>query len=102
MPRRISRVAGLRGKEGLLRAYGIREIGQGIGLMAASPRSSSLKPWIWMRVAGDVLDIATAATGLRARNPHSGRAVATLVGLAGVTLVDSLSANRVSREARLE
>ena len=35
------------------RAYGLREIGTGIGILASKDPS----PWLWGRVAGDALDV---------------------------------------------
>jgi hypothetical protein len=99
MTRKISRAAGLPGKEGVLRVYGAREIGQGVGILA-SKHANTLSPWIWLRVAGDALDIATAATGLRTGNPRKGRAVLTLLALAGVTMVDAVCATELNAKSK--
>ncbi|MGF7159922.1 hypothetical protein FHS85_001545 [Rhodoligotrophos appendicifer] len=62
----------------------MREIATGIGILA----SEDPTPWIWGRVAGDVLDIATLAPGLSADNPRRDT-VAVAMGLVGaVTAVD--------------
>ena len=50
----VTRTLGMEGKEGLVRGYGVREIGTGIGILAANDPS----PWLWGRVAGDALDLA--------------------------------------------
>ena len=55
-PRTVTRRLGMEGHEGLVRAYGAREIGAGIlSLSVSGERSLGL----WSRVAGDALDIAT-------------------------------------------
>jgi hypothetical protein len=83
MPRRTARVAGAPDLPALTRAMGLREIGTGIGILT----SKDPTPWLWARVAGDALDIATVGGGLVTR----GRPVRTLTSLAvliGVTLID--------------
>lgn len=99
MTRRVSGAAGLPGKEGLLRVYGMREIGQGVGILA-SKHPRTLAPWIWLRVAGDALDIATAATGLRANSPNKGRTVVTLFALAAVTAIDAVCATELNQKSK--
>ena len=56
-PRTVCRAVGIAGQENLVRAYGAREIATGIAILA----SHDATPWIWGRVAGDALDIATVA-----------------------------------------
>ena len=58
-PRALARKTGMQGRETLLRAYGLREIVTGVGLLA----SPDPRPWIWGRVAGDALDLSTLALG---------------------------------------
>ncbi len=95
MPGALARALGLRGQENLVRSYGIREIGTGIGIL----RSQDPTGWIWGRVGGDVLDIATVAIGLR--GPRRGNAVLALVSLAGVTAVDAVCGGLLSGKTDL-
>jgi hypothetical protein len=67
----------------MIRAFGVREIATGVGLLMAAKRG----PWLWGRVAGDAIDIAAV------RNP------AALAALAGVTALDVAAASAVTREA---
>jgi hypothetical protein len=83
MPRTLARVLGMEGREGLLRAYGVREIATGIGILNASDPA----PWIWGRVAGDALDIATLGKGFVGSDRKGSVAVA-LGAVAGVTFAD--------------
>jgi len=62
-PRAMARMTGMQGRETLLRAYGLREIVTGVGLLA----SPDPRPWIWGRVAGDALDLSTLALGAGGR-----------------------------------
>ena len=85
-PRLMSRCVGLAGRERLIASYGIREIATGIGILTASdPR-----PWIWGRVAGDALDLATLSTATPNGSPRQGSALLAFVAVAGVTAVDVL------------
>jgi len=52
-PRAIARSLGMQGREPLLRAYGMREIGAGMLTLSTEKQTG-----VWSRVAGDCLDIA--------------------------------------------
>ena len=91
-PRMLTRHLGMEGKEGLLRFYGMREIAAGFGILM----SDNPVPWIWGRVAGDVLDLATLATGLDEHNPRKGNVATALAAVAGVTALDGISAQALS------
>ncbi len=95
-PGALTRLLGLRGQENLVRSYGMREIGTGIGIL----RSQDPTGWIWGRVGGDVLDIATVAIGLR--GPRRGNAILALVSLAGVTAVDAAVGGLLSSKTDLK
>ena len=87
--RSLSRALGLRGSEDVLRLFGLREVGTGVLILT----SDNPTPWIWGRVAGDVLDIGTALGGVR-RRPEG--AAIGLVALMGATALDLLCARRLS------
>jgi hypothetical protein len=91
-PRRTSRAAGLKAGDLTMRAYGAREIAAGVGLLVAKNKT----PWLWARVAGDVLDLATIGATRRDRN----RAAMSLAAVAGVTLMDVLAARVTQSEAK--
>lgn len=82
-PGAVTRRVGLQGHEGLAQLYGLREIGTGFAILSAQDPT----PWIWGRVGGDALDIATAAGGLGRRDSRGGTVLA-LLSLAGVTALD--------------
>jgi len=85
IPGKFARALNMRGEENLLRFYGIREITAGIGILA----SSQPRPWMWARVAGDALDLATLAARLHDALPHEQRNLAIAIGaVAGVTAAD--------------
>jgi len=93
--RTLTRTLGMEGNEALVRLYGLREIAKGVGILA----SSDPTPWIWGRVAGDALDIATLVTGLDEDNPKRGNVGIALAAVAGVTALDVYCGQALSRES---
>lgn len=82
-PGRIARRLGLEGKEGLIRAYGAREIA------SAVPTLSINKPiGLAARIAGDALDLATLAPALRSGNPKRNNAAVATALIVGITVLD--------------
>jgi hypothetical protein len=84
MPRTMARAVGLQGKENLLRAFGLREIATGVGLLI----SRDPEPWVWGRVAGDALDLGALSAGLRSDNPHRMGTAIAMLAVAQVSAVD--------------
>jgi hypothetical protein len=93
-PRALSNAIGLKGLETVVRAYGAREIATGVAILA----SHDPAPWIWARVAGDMADIATVASGVQQHNPKRENAALALATLTAVTLLDVACASRLSGE----
>ena len=91
-PDRIAGELGLEDKKNLVRLYGFREIAKGVGIL------SNRKPagWVWGRVAGDALDLATLATGLRKDNPKRDNVLKAISAIVGVTVVDVVLARQLS------
>jgi hypothetical protein len=94
-PGRIAKAVGLEGKEGLLRAYGGREIASGVGAL-----SVDAGPAMWSRVAGDLIDLGTLASGARKapdedQRRYAGYAIAAVVG---VTLLDLFVASTLTKQ----
>jgi hypothetical protein len=85
----------MKGQEGLIAGYGVREIATGIGILA----SKDPTPWVWGRVAGDGLDLATLATALEGNNPKKGNVGIAMAAVAGVTALDVYCAQTLSRES---
>lgn len=94
-PRALARSLGMDGHERLIAAYGMREIATGIGILAAKDPT----PWIWGRVAGDAVDLATLATGLEGNNPKKANVGIALAAVAGVTALDAYCARTLSSES---
>ena len=61
--------------------------------------SNQLAPWIWGRVGGDALDLATLATGLQRDNPRKENVELALVAVAAVTALDVVCGASLARQA---
>lgn len=88
-PRGVANATGVR-YPGLLRAYGVREIGAGVGLLTTRRPAG----WLWARVAGDVMDLATigAAYAAATSDADKRKALAAAAAVAGVTALDVICA----------
>jgi hypothetical protein len=88
----MARWLGMESHEGLIRAYGAREIATGIGILAQRDPT----PWIWGRVAGDALDLATLGNALRDRHAKHDRIAVAFGAVAGATVLDIVCANALT------
>ena len=86
-PRVLTRALGMEGREGLVRAFGARELGAGVVTLSTETRGG-----LQGRVIGDVLDLATLVAARRG-NPRAGNVSLAIALVAGVTILD-LVANR--------
>ena len=85
-PGAVARAAGLEDHEGTIRAFGLREIASGAIVLAAREPAK----WLWVRVAGDGLDGALLAKGMRPGNPGQMRAVMATLAVAPVVVLDMI------------
>ena len=95
-PKVLTDKLGMSGSEPLVRAYGVRELAAGIGILTARNRA----PWVWSRLMGDALDLATLTSRAARRQPqHDGLAIAT-AAVAGVAALDMICAQRLAAAER--
>lgn len=92
-PETLDRALGLDHHEPLTRAYGLREIGAGLGILL----SDDPTPWVWARVAGDALDLASLAPALERSNPQRAVAAGAVANVALITALDIFCAAALSR-----
>ncbi|MFP3546643.1 hypothetical protein SB748_24580 [Rhizobium sp. SIMBA_035] len=83
---KITGALGMRGKEKLVRAFGVREITSGIMTLSVDKQAG-----LASRIAGDALDVATLATAMRPDNPKRDNAALALLMVAGVTFLDIIA-----------
>jgi uncharacterized membrane protein len=95
-PRPLGRLIGV-GQRGwrswLLRGFGLRELVTGLGVLGRRRPT----PWLWARVAGDVVDLAMLALACRGRQARPTRTLPALAAVAGVTALDVYAAALAGR-----
>lgn len=92
-PGTMARLTGVR-KPGLLRAYGFREMLSGMGIL----KSEQPAFWLWSRVGGDAIDLATLAAAYSdATAEDRTRILGSAAAVLGVTALDVLCAVEHSR-----
>jgi uncharacterized membrane protein len=95
-PRSVARLIGLVPDEAtvsILRSYGARELGNGFAILAQPDNAT----WVWSRVAGDALDMATLAGALSSPTTQKGRATLASAAVLGVTALDVICAQQLTR-----
>ena len=89
-PRWFRETIGVRSRDdsdGVVRLVGLRELVAGAGLLA----SRNPAPWLWMRVGGDMMDLALLGRAEASSGADRDRLNGALAGTVAVTAVDVLS-----------
>ena len=96
-PRGVARAIGIDEEElaTLLRVYGLREIAAGLGILAR-PRPTY---WLWSRVVGDSIDLASLGKAMQNPDNDRARLTAATIAVLGVTALDIASSVRLTRDA---
>lgn len=76
-----------------VRAGGARELVVGLALLTRGRRS----PWLWTRVAGDVLDLVLLGEALRPSNRRRRRAQVAIGAVAAIAVLDAFAGYRLRR-----
>lgn len=84
MPRIMARLCGLQVHPSVMRSLGVREIVCGVGLLTMQ----DARPWLWIRVAGDALDMGTLLTQAAPRGAATGRPQRALLNVATIAALD--------------
>ncbi|MEY2584787.1 MAG: hypothetical protein QOD80_813 [Verrucomicrobiota bacterium] len=92
----IAEHVGLGGFEWLVRAYGAREIGNGLLILF----SKDPTPWIWLRVIGDALDAATLVWGYTRDPSHVMGVIIAFAAVTPVVIADIYCALKLSGESK--
>lgn len=93
-PAQVARLIGVeptRKRKTLLRTYGLREMAAGVGILSQQQPAG----WLWARVAGDVVDLASL--GKAADKAERGRLTAATLAVAGVTALDIYCGTKLSQ-----
>jgi len=89
-PKMLTRWLGVEGKEGLVRAYGAREIASGVMCLSVNNDLGA-----WSRVAGDMLDLASLGAAYRDDNPKKGNVGIAIAAVTGIAIVDAIAAQSI-------
>ncbi len=91
--RRMNRTLGLGQSPALVRAFGAREVAAGAMVLMYPDMAAP----IWLRVAGDALDIAVLARALTPRNRRREATLIAMLAVLGVTALDVATAASLSQ-----
>ena len=92
--RGLARTIGMRRHTGLIRAFGVREVANGVAILG-NPASA---PLLMARVAGDAMDLALLASTPVYGPRERANAKWAIAAVASVALLDILCAARLSTE----
>jgi len=92
-PRQLGKLIGVKDRLGTLRAIGAREIATGIGILS----QPSNPAWLWARVAGDAMDLSLLGNAASNSRRSKGRVTAGAIAVAGVTALDFVGGQILSR-----
>jgi uncharacterized membrane protein len=93
-PGTLARFIGIRDRRRsrtTMRMYGLREVAAGVGILSRSRPA----PWLWARVAGDALDLASLGKTLASGESNRVKAGLATAAVAGVTAADVLCARQM-------
>ncbi len=98
-PRTLARMIGVdpEGRTPMaVRTLGLREILSGLGVLLQPRHALPL----WVRLAGDAIDLGIVAWAAKARRTNPQRLATAFVAIAGVTALDLIASRRVARAHR--
>jgi len=94
-PGALARLIGMSDEDrtrNILRIYGLRELAAGVGILSQANPS----PWLWARLAGDVLDLSSLGKAMASNGLDYGKAGVATAAVLGVTALDLYCAQRLS------
>ena len=94
VPRRFARTIGVPYEHHrLIRAMGVREIANGLGILIWPSASAG----VWARVAGDMIDLACLGAAFTSARANRSRLATTAAAVAGAAAVDFICAQQLTR-----
>ena len=98
-PRQMADLSGMPDAESsrsIVRALGAREVGHGVAILSQPDQAR----WLWSRVGGDAIDLAVIGAAAGGHTARPGRLALSAFAVAGVTALDVLAAQRLSRRGK--
>ncbi len=98
-PRAVARLTGIPDDprlHGVLRAFGVRQIASGLGMLAQPARAG----WAWARVGGDAVDLAFLGSAANEESADHRRVALVAAAVAAVTALDVICASGLQEERR--
>lgn len=89
----MERVFGISNRQNLFRAFGLREIAAGLGILRSRRPTA---PWLWARVGGDVLDVGVLGEAMRLPRAKRANLAWAIVAVLGVTALDVFRACKLT------
>jgi uncharacterized membrane protein len=96
-PRAMARLIGVRddsSNRAAMLGIGVREIASGVGILTGRQPAG-----VWMRVVGDVMDLAVLGRSLVSYPENRNRVAAATAAVAGITVLDWVTARGLTRGA---
>jgi len=97
-PRWVARFIGINDDDetrNTMFALGLRELTSGIGILS-NQRSAG---WVWSRFGGDLMDLALLGKAMNSDDNDKGRLAGATAAVVGVTVLDFLTGQQLSRES---
>jgi uncharacterized membrane protein len=98
-PGAMARFIGVRNDErsrGVLQAFGVREIANGVAILQSNPDPE----WLWARVGGDAMDMAALGRALEDDRSDRNRVLMSMAAVGGAAAVDVYCAIALGRNGR--
>ncbi len=95
-PRAVARLIGINDDDetrNTMFAIGLREITSGLGILSGSRPTG----WVWSRVGGDLMDLALLGKAMTSEHNDRNRVAAATAAVAGVTLLDFMTGQQLSK-----
>ncbi len=101
IPEKLARFIGISDKSrslSVMRFYGLRELAAGVGILSQRRPAG----WLWARVAGDAVDLASLGSAMTDSNADRARVATATAAVLGVTALDVLCAQDMSSGSKTE
>ena len=89
-PKVFTRWLGIEGNEGVVRAFGAREIASGVMCLSVNNDYGA-----WSRVGGDMVDLAALASAYRDDNPKKRNVGIAMAAVAAIAIGDAITAQSI-------